>query len=428
MKKESLSKEKKTCTICLFTDTYDEESVNGVARFVRDMETQAKLQKKHIYVFTCGQKQKTTKYHRNYDAGIRMKLPKYPQIELCSPVNPLEVVRDVRALKPDIVHISTPGPMGHLGFFVGWKLKLPIVGVYHTDFPAFAKAILLKNQMFQPVASVAKSAVTQYLKTFYHPFCMVISRSKDYEHVLVKELNVPKKKIRTLPPGVDTHAFSPRLASASFWEKEFSEVSKDSMKLLYVGRITREKNIGLLVDICKELEKLLKPSDPKIELLLVGKGNWSSYQKRAEACKHVKIHYVGPQFEDMLSKMYANADMFVFPSVTDTLGQVVMEAAASGLPVLVTTKGGPKTIIDSSFGKALPENSPKKWAKEIVELARDPKKQKEMKRQARLAMEKRDMKASFEAFWSVHRDICREFTPRAPLPKRIVQKILPFVS
>lgn len=138
-------------------------------------------------------------------------------------------------------------------------------------------------------------------------------------------------------------------------------MSEKRKKVFYVGRINIEKNIPFLTEVWQEVVK----SNPQIkaDLVMVGEGR---YRKWAD--KHRKYHayFLGPVEGENLSKMYASADLFVFPSITDTLDQVVMETQASGVSCMVSDIGGPQTlVIEGQTGQVLEANNQSLWVKEI---------------------------------------------------------------
>jgi len=130
------------------------------------------------------------------------------------------------------------------------------------------------------------------------------------------------------------------------------------------------------------------------------------------------VVFLGFRHGEELSALYASSDLFVFPSVTDTLGQVVMESQASGLPVLVSDVGGPKEVVEEGrTGFVLPADKPELWAEHIVSLAMDAAKRRAMGDAAHEAMQRLSIERSFEHFWSVHEIAWREHRFGAGTPE-----------
>ena len=142
-------------------------------------------------------------------------------------------------------------------------------------------------------------------------------------------------KLKILPRGLDTELFHPGRRDSAFFEK--FGASNGELRLLYVGRISREKDLDLLADAYRRLRKEGLP----VRLFVVGHGPYSE----ALAKSLPDAFFTGYLRGTELATAYASADIFVFPSTTDTFGNVILEAQASGLPVVVSDSGGPKELV-----------------------------------------------------------------------------------
>jgi glycosyltransferase involved in cell wall biosynthesis len=144
------------------------------------------------------------------------------------------------------------------------------------------------------------------------------------------------------------------------------------------------------------------------ELVLVGDGPYRA-QMESEL-KSTRARFLGFKHGPELSRLYASSDLFLFPSITDTLGQVVMESQASGLPVIVTDQGGPKeVVIDGATGFVLPHDKPDLWVARIVSLAVDEPLRRRMGAAAHQHMQGFSLAHSFDHFWEVHEHARREW-------------------
>src|SRR5262249_44705796 len=142
---------------------------------------------------------------------------------------------------------------------------------------------------------------------------------------------------RLLPHGTDTQVFHPRHRNSSFWS---ARGAKSGPVVTYVGRGAREKDLDVLIDVYRQLAQ----ERPDATLTIVGDGPFLPQMK--SALQRSNVIFTGFLFDDALSTAYASSDVFVFPSTTDTFGSVVLEAMASGLPVVVSDRGGARELVD----------------------------------------------------------------------------------
>jgi glycosyltransferase involved in cell wall biosynthesis len=210
------------------------------------------------------------------------------------------------------------------------------------------------------------------------------------------EKGIPESKICLYPRGIDIQRFHPDKRN-DFWKGNY-KLSDQGLKLLYVGRISREKNLGMLVEAFKKIE--IRASDAR--LILVGDG---PYRKEMEnKLNGSRVLFTGELTGERLAWAYASSDLFVFPSATDTFGNVVLEAQASGIPVIVTDKGGPReNIIEEQTGFIVPANDPEAMSEAVIELSGNPQKLARMKKAARSYMENRSFDQAFLQTWKLYK-------------------------
>lgn len=383
--------------VSLFTDTLGD--VNGVCRFIQNVAEMAERTGRDLEVITSTRLPVPTRSNiYNFTPLVARAIPKYENLELVLP--PLtKIRRHLGSHQPDVIHISTPGPMGLIGYIAARMLRVPVLGVYHTDFPAYI------DQLFDDHAMTWTTQ--QYMNWFYRPFKAIFTRSTDYADRLVS-LGLPREKMTALAPGVDTSVFDRKYRDRSIWSRYPGAAADDDVvRVLYVGRVSVEKNLPLLNTVWKRAAGKLRESGAKAQLVIVGDGPYRETMERELDGRAVV--FLGFRHAQELSALYASSDLFVFPSVTDTLGQVVMESQASGLPVLVSDVGGPKEVVDNgTTGFVLPTDRPDLWADHIVALATDATKRRAMGDAAFESMQRLSIERSFEHFWSVHEIAWRE--------------------
>jgi glycosyltransferase involved in cell wall biosynthesis len=372
--------------IGVFTDTFDE--VNGVAGFIQDMNTEAADAGRAMLVCTCTATATVNSPHRkNFQPLLSRPLPYYPDLQLTIP--PLvELMEWADHQQFDVIHVHTPGPMGLCGWLVAKMLRVPLVATYHTDFPKYVNNLTGDHRL--------TVGTEGYMHWFYTRTAATLTRSKEYREKL-HQLGVPRERLATTLAGVDTKKFNPSFRDSRIWE---SLGVQRPYIVLYVGRVSVEKNLPFLTETFKQLCK--RRSD--VALVIVGDGPYRQDMQAETA--GLPVHFVGFRSETTLPKLstiFASADLFVFPSETDTLGQVVIEAQASGLPVIVTDQGGPKEAMDDGItGQVVAAKDPAVWCSVIDELLNDTPRRLRMGRTGPQRMGRFSLPNMFANFWDEH--------------------------
>lgn len=374
--------------VMLFTDTLGD--VNGVSRFIRNAADQARALGRELIVVTSTNFDVPDQPNIiNVPPVLATKMPKYENLELVFP--PLvRMLRLVDKLQPDVVHISTPGTVGLVGLLAARMLRAPMVGVYHTDFPAYVDRLLQDEAL----TGVCRS----YMKGFYRGFARIFTRSEDYARSLTT-LGMPADRLEALMPGIMVDEFHPRHRDARV--ELANGLVPGRVRALYVGRVSLEKNMPLLARAWRQADAQLQRLGVDAELVIIGDGPYRAQMQRDLG--DARVRFLGFKYGQELSALYAACDLFVFPSVTDTLGQVVMESQASGMPVLVSDQGGPKEVtVDGETGFVIPADDERGWVDRIVDLCSNHPKRQRMGQAAHQAMQLFRMERSFEHFWQTH--------------------------
>jgi len=242
----------------------------------------------------------------------------YPDVQWAFP-RLRDIVDDLEAFQPDIVHVATEFSLGIAGVKAARQLGIPIIASAHTDYDQYAARYGV---------TWALRAGWHYLRWFYGQAHRVLCPSRIYEEALhthgVMHTGIWSR-------GVDPDVFSPRFRSEGY--RAGFGVGPGDLMVTYIGRIAREKNLGLLV----EAWDLLAPERGSAQLVLVGRGPLEDEIRQREI---PGIHVSGLLQGPALSAAYASADIFAFPSATETFGNSLLEAMGSGLPPLVAASGG----------------------------------------------------------------------------------------
>ncbi len=248
----------------------------------------------------------------------------------------------------DAIHVCSPGPAGIAGALVARALGLPLLGSYHTELTAYAGLRSGERRVADAMA-LAVSA-------FYGACDVVLSPSPASDAALAA-IGMPSERVLRWDRGVDTSRFDPALRDRS--------LLPGAVNIMYSGRITREKGVELLADAFL----LARASEPRLHLVLAGGG---PEQERLRERLGADATFLGWLEGEELARAYASADVFLFPSATDTFGQVILEAQASGLPVIALAKGGPLSLIEDRVSGLLCEADAKQLAGALLELAGSP--------------------------------------------------------
>ena len=383
--------------ICICTDTIGD--LNGVSRFIQDMAEQALMHDIDLHVVSA-----TAKYCpafaniHNLAPKWRIPMPFYKELDIAFP-SAKRLERKLLELNPDIVHISTPGPVGFTARKLAKKHNWPTMGTYHTDFPAY-----IKDNTGQ---EWAKRITDRIMATFYRRFEKVFTRSEAYLDIMERDIEIPKKKSALLPPGTNRERFHPSHRDDDIFRKY--GVHSDGPIVLYVGRISKEKNIPFLIKAWKQY-KDTHPGDTA-ELLLAGEG---ALRHKASCNALDDVVFAGPVIGEDLSRLYASSDLFVFPSVTDTLGQVVMEAQSSGTCCIVSDRGGPQSIISHNErpgGVVAKGNDVDAWCRALERLLENATLRQHYAQQGHENMRTYDIGDSFRHFVQTHRTVLEQQSP-----------------
>src|SRR5438552_8435233 len=364
-----------------FTDTL--EDVNGVATTIRKMTAAAKAAGAQLTVVTARSKLRITDIPiKNFKPIGEFELPEYELQKLSFPPI-LRILDYIQREGFTEIIISTPGPIGLTALLAAKMLNLQTSGIYHTDFPQYVR-ILTDDSFLESVA-------WHYMHWFYGQLDTVFVNSEEYRRSWVARGFAPEK-LKILPRGLDTALFSPERRDPAFWTK-FGEVN-GAIRLLYVGRISKEKDL----DVLAQAYRRLRDEGLPIQLYLVGDG---PYLQALNSTLLPDAVFTGYLRGKELATAYASADIFVFLSTTDTFGNAVIEAQASGVPVIVSDTGGPKELVDADVnGIITKSHDVEDLVRAIHELVINPNKRDDMARQARQAVVDRSWPTAFRKFWS----------------------------
>jgi glycosyltransferase involved in cell wall biosynthesis len=331
--------------ILWFTDTFSD--LNGVSATLSDIFTISQRDRLPVkFVVSENPNGPISKVHKeliNLSSIYEIPLPFYEHYQLKLP-SLLTAMQRISEEEPTHIYISTLGPLGMLGLLMANLLHIPTTGIYHTDHSKQVQN--LTDQSF------VHQAMKWYEQWFYNQMDTVIVHSMAYKQELL-DMGISEDRIQWHPKGIDTSLFD-------FLPKQLPP--SDTFRLLYTGRISQDKNIESLLQVFQQVRK----TNPHMELWMVGDGPLMK-PLDIKYGSDPSIQWFGRLERAKLVELYQQADLFVFPSNTDTFGMSVLEAQLCGLPAIVSSKGGPKEIIlDNKTGKVCSTENSQLWMDAIL--------------------------------------------------------------
>lgn len=321
--------------VAFFADSFHE--VNGVANTCRHFQAFARRQNLPFLSVHAGAT--TRQFHDGSITNLELKrgpisfaVDKDLKFDLALWRYTQFVTKAVRDFNADLVHITGPSDIGQLGAYIAYRLGLPLVASWHTNLHDFAARRIEKMLTFAParyrnkVTAFVDRQVLRWVLKFYRLPGVLMAPNCELADMIS---SLTRKPTYLMQRGIDSELFSPARRDRN----------DDTFRIGYVGRLTPEKNVRLLAGI---EEALLAAGRVNFRFVIVGDGGERVWLER-NMC-HMEL--TGVLRGESLARAYANMDLFVFPSETDAFGNVVLEALASGVPAIVSEKGGPKFIIE----------------------------------------------------------------------------------
>jgi phosphatidylinositol alpha 1,6-mannosyltransferase len=324
----------KNLRVAFFPDAYNE--IDGVANTSRQFEAFAR--KRGLpFLTVCGGSENTnltdgtvTRLMRRR-GPIGFQLDKNHDFDFAFWRHYEGVENAVRKFDPDVQHITGPSDVGQLGTLIAHRLGIPLAASWHTNLHEYLEqrvAALFKflpARVRTPIGSAIRDSSLTAILRFYRIARVLFAPNPKLMEMLAAGT---RKPVYPMHRGVDTTLFGPRP----------HEARRGEFTIGYVGRLTAEKNVRFFPEL---EESLIASGFSNFRFLIVGQGAeepWLRSNMR-------KADFTGVLSGEALASAYASMDVFVFPSRTDTFGNVVLEALASGVPAIVTDAGGPQFVV-----------------------------------------------------------------------------------
>jgi glycosyltransferase involved in cell wall biosynthesis len=372
--------------VAIFTDN-DFGKVNGVTTTLKAVlrEQPADIRARIYTAADVGVDRDDYLALRSFGIGI----PFYREMKMYVPRFAAFLER-ARADGVEVVHYTTPGPVGLAAMYTAWRLGVPMMGSFHTQLAEYTELLSGSRRLGE--------LMRQYQRWPYGKCARVLVPSEATRQLLI-DTKIKAEKIRIWTRGVDTEKFSPAWRSDAL---RFNWRAKgDTLALLYVGRLSREKGLDAIPALARSLSEV----GVAHRFIFVGDGPFRSALRNA--CPSAV--FTGEVPHDEVAKLMASADLFVFPSRTDTLGNVVLEAQASGLPVLVSDEGGPReNMIPGETGFICPGRDTSEMMLHLHRLARDPARRLRMSAAAREYALGRSWPKALAPLYDTYREVAAE--------------------
>ena len=280
-----------------------------------------------------------------------LPIPRYPDLKMGLPAT-RALQRLWTLARPDVVHIVTEGPLGWSALQAARKLRLPVSSDFRTNFHAYGRHYGL-GWLHKPLMA--------YLRKFHNRCDLTMVPTESLRQQLAGQ---GLERLRVVARGVDAQRFDPARRSTAL-RAEWG-AGPDTPVVLHVGRLAPEKNLGLLLQAVQAMRRI----DPRVRLVMVGDGPLRAELERT--CAGQGVVFAGARRDDDLATHYASGDIFLFPSVTETFGNVTPEAMASGLAVLAYGYAAAAQLItEGESGLLAPLEQPAQFIAQAEQLARD---------------------------------------------------------
>lgn len=343
--------------IGIFTDSY-KPYTSGVVTSICTFRDELVKLGHEIYIFAPNYPdyhEKEEKVYRFYS----LPSPTNPDYSLAIPVYPgMNIL--LKKLDLDIVHVHSPFLMGRVGLRHAKRYNIPLMFTYHTLYDQYAHYV--------PVAQdLAKEIAIKYSNHFCNQCDHVVVPSTEVEEIL-KSYHI-RTPVSVIPTGVPLHKFT---GKKNNWLRENYNIPEDNKILLFVGRLTKEKNLEFLIDAFN----LVKKSQPNTTLVITAQGPLEHDLKRQATrlglSLETEVIFTGVLPFETLVDVYYSSNLFVFSSVTETQGLVLIEAMAAGLPVVAVSAYGVQDMVDSGVNGILTACDIDEFSAAIIKILSNP--------------------------------------------------------
>ena len=356
---------KKKLKIGIFTDTYSPQ-INGVVSSIKIFRQELERLGHRVFVYApkASQYKKITAQEKDVIRFESFRLYFQPEYNLSVPLS-VDFLKNFFRIKLDIIHAHTPFSLGLLAFYYAVLKRKPLVHTYHTLYPDYASTYIFRNRI-SPQRLVAKISAI-----FCNRCDLNIAPSPKVKRLLIKY--GVKTPIEVLPTGIDIGQF--KKMPSDF--RHHYKIKPQAKVLLFVGRLGREKNIEFLL---KTLSLLVQNNTNYVLVIVGGGPNEKKLKALAQSLKITDhIIFTGYLPSEWVIKAYNAADLFVFSSLTETQGMVILEASACGLPIVAVRDDAFVNILVDGQNGYFTEDNIKQFAETVMKTLANKKNYRKMR-------------------------------------------------
>ena len=338
--------------VCWFTDTLLD--LNGVSVTINNMHRAARNYDLPLVIVTSNPKLPASEIPNQNIINLPTKYEHTSEFYSDYTMNVPSLLKSLEAIErvdPKEIVISTPGPLGLIGYLIAKILGIPCTGIYHSDFGAQLNCIM--GDGYSPML------VSKYNNWFYNLMDTIRVPTHAYIDIL-KQRGMDASKMKVFKRGIDMESFNHEATDVDEVKNKYN--IQPGFNLIYAGRVSKDKNLKFLADVYKKVST----THPDTNLIIAGRGPYLE-ELKAELADYPRVIFTDQITRFELAQLYSLSDLLVFPSTTDTFGMVVLEAHSCGVPAFVSDQGGPQEIVQGATGEVLSTDNPIIWIKKITE-------------------------------------------------------------
>lgn len=316
--------------LALFTDTYEPE-VNGVAKTLKKWISYLENRGVACKVFapSIEPSDRSPQFSNSVTRFASFPFFMYPECRMALP-NLIHIRQEIQAFKPTLVHVATPFNIGLCGTHYAKKFNLPLVASYHTNFDRYLPFYNLQWM---------EKLLWRYMEWFHQDCSQIFVPSPSVRRELM-DRGWDSERLSIWSRGIDNTLYHPRIERNRWLEQH--GLDNDTFIVFYAGRMAPEKQTDIAV---RAFSQFQQHTQAKTVLVLAGDGPSATSIQEQSVKEGIDARFTGFLDPKELQQWYAAADVFLFPSSTETFGNVVLEAMACGTPVICSNKGGVADIV-----------------------------------------------------------------------------------
>jgi glycosyltransferase involved in cell wall biosynthesis len=349
--------------VSIVTETFPPE-INGVANTLFQLSSALTRFGNRVQVVRPGQAAEESSEHEDFEVitAPGLPIPGYRELRFGLPIKK-RLLALWKEQRPDVVYIATEGPLGSSALDAARSLGIPVASGFHTRFDNYTRHYGVG--WLEPMARA-------YLRRFHNRCQLTLAPTRALQDKLERQ---GFENVALFGRGVDTQLFSPERRDESL--RSDWGLKPDDLALIYVGRLAAEKNLNLAVEAWLAIRQTL----PNTRLILVGDGPMRGRLQK----DYPDIIFCGMHRGESLARRYASGDLFLFPSLSETFGNVVIEAMASGLPVLGYRDAAVKEYVHhQENGLSIEPGNRQRFIQTALETTRQPELLSRLGKQARV--------------------------------------------